>query len=340
MRVGILASSLSGGGAERQATLWAAALHGAGHTVEVLALSRRAGEYGLPTGVRVGYAGKRGALDVVRVVAAVRGLAHRVEVLAAFQPYTALFCALGRLPVPWLLVTGEDPRRFGDTSRVPARALGAAVTRASLRVAPTRGLAECHRALGLGREGWEVVPNVVAEEAFASGAGPRDRDVLWVGRLVREKDPLLALAAAREAGLGLTVLGDGPLSGAVRRAGGDGISLEPFTPEPWPLYRRHRALLVTSEYEAFGNVIVEALAAGTPVVAGDCDFGPREVLDGTRSSRLVERRAGPLARALREVAAAPPSPAVEAECRARAETFSLAALAPRIVAVVKHAAVR
>lgn len=340
MRVGILASSLSRGGAERQAALWAAACREVGSDVEVLVLNRPAGEYALPDGIPVSSAEKRGALDLVRVGRAVRALARRVDVIAAFQPYTGLFCAGQALPSPWVLVTGEDPRRFADTSRIPARALGAALRRATLRCAPTRGLVDCHRTLGLGREGWEVVPNIAAPEGFAVAGDVRDRDLLWVGRLVPEKDPLLAVAAAREAGLRLTLLGDGPLRAEVARAGGDGVVLHPFTPVPWPLYRRHRALLLTSRYEAFGNVIVESLAAGTPVVAGDCDFGPREVLAGVPSSRVVAREPAALARAVREVASAVPAEQVEEESRARARDFSLAALAPRIAAVLERAAGR
>lgn len=340
MRVGILASSLSRGGAERQAALWATACRGMGAEVEVLALNRSGEEYALPGDVRVRSAAKRGRLDLARVAGAVRALARRVDVLAAFQPYTALFCAVQRLPVPWLLVTGEDPRRFRDTSRVPARALGAAVRRASLRVAPTAGLVDCHRALGLGLEGWEVVPNVAATEAFAADPDAREARILWVGRLVPEKDPLLAVAAARQAGLPLTVLGEGPLARAIDREADGDVTLRPFTPAPWDLYRRHRALLLTSQYEAFGNVIVEALAAGTPVVAGDCDFGPREILRGLRSSRVVARDAAALACGLREVAGAPATPEVGDESRARAEAFSLAALAPRILEVVERAASR
>ncbi len=308
-----------------------------GWEVEVLVLARGPGEYSVPDEVEVSSAGKRGALDLVRVAQAVRALARRVDVVAAFQPYAGVFCAVQPLPAPWVLVTGMDPRRFADTSRVPAWALGGALKRATLRCAPTHGLAECHRALGLGQDGWEVIPNVVAPEGFTSGEEPRDGEVLWVGRLVYQKDPLLAVAVAREAGLRLTLLGEGPLREEVRQAGGDGVVLEPFNPEPWALYRTHRALLLTSRYEPFGNVIVEALAAGTPVVAGDCDFGPREVLADVASSRMVARDPGALVHALQEVVAAPPSPAVQLECRERAQAFSLDALAPRIAAVLERA---
>ena len=64
-------------------------------------------------------------------------------------------------------------------------------------------------------------------------------------------------------------------------------------------------LLNASQVESFGNVIVESLAARTPVVAGDCDFGPREILHGAHFSHVVPRSAPELAEALREVVARP-----------------------------------
>ena len=49
------------------------------------------------------------------------------------------------------------------------------------------------------------------------------------------------------------------------------------------------ALVVTSDFESFSMVIVEALACKTKVIAADCDFGPREIMKEEYAKFLVNK---------------------------------------------------
>jgi len=54
-----------------------------------------------------------------------------------------------------------------------------------------------------------------------------------------------------------------------------------------PYLSRAGAVALTSHWEGCPNVLIEALACAAPVVAYDCDYGPREILAGGRFGRLV-----------------------------------------------------
>ena len=60
-----------------------------------------------------------------------------------------------------------------------------------------------------------------------------------------------------------------------------------FMPNPYAYMARSRMFALSSAWEGFGNVLVEALACGCPVVSTDCPYGPAEILDGGRYGRLV-----------------------------------------------------
>jgi glycosyltransferase involved in cell wall biosynthesis len=79
-----------------------------------------------------------------------------------------------------------------------------------------------------------------------------------------------------------------------------------FVRNPWAWIARASAFVLSSRWEGFGSILVEAMACGTPVVAADCDYGPREIVQDGETGLLA--RAGDaesLAAAIHRVLAVP-----------------------------------
>ena len=120
--------------------------------------------------------------------------------------------------------------------------------------------------------------------------------LLGVGRLVGDKDFETLLAAFRllvnQRDLRLIILGEGPLqeklAALANRLGiADRVSMPGFVLNPLPFMRKAAVFVLSSRVEGFGNVLVEALACGAPVVSTACCYGPAEILDNGRFGRLV-----------------------------------------------------
>jgi len=119
---------------------------------------------------------------------------------------------------------------------------------------------------------------------------------VFTGRLTPQKDPetlLRALArVVAHTPARLLVLGEGELRDALallacRLGIADDVAFCGFQANPLPWLRYATACVVSSRYEGLGNVIIEALACGTPVIASDCPYGPSEILLGGTIGRLV-----------------------------------------------------
>jgi glycosyltransferase involved in cell wall biosynthesis len=149
----------------------------------------------------------------------------------------------------------------------------------------------------------EVLPNGVDLARFAprQEEPPDDGTVraLWIGHLVPVKQPVALLEAfaqarAREPGLRLALVGEGPLEPAVRarirelgiadtvsvhaRADREGVASH--------LARSH-FLVLPSAAETFGVVVIEAFAAGRPVLSTRSG-GPEELIGDPRLGALVD----------------------------------------------------
>jgi exopolysaccharide biosynthesis WecB/TagA/CpsF family protein len=218
-------------------------------------------------------------------------------------------------------------------------------------VSVSHGVSEdLQRITGLPARKQAVIGNPVigqdfAERAAAAAVHPWLGDpaipvFVAVGRLVAQKDHATLLRAfARRVARGparLLVLGDGPLR-ADLEALAEELNLTShvrflgFVANPLPLIRQAAALVLSSRYEGLGNVLIEALGCGTPVISTDCPFGPGEILGGGRFGTLVPvGDAAALADAMRED---PRTRWPEATLQARAQRYTAQAAAAAYMAL-------
>ena len=217
---------------------------------------------------------------------------------------------------------------------LPRRLIQGAIAGAAALVAVSAALGEALTALGAPPGRVTVLRNGVDLTLFRP---PADRDaaraalgltgptLLSVGHLIARKGHDLAIAAlAGLPGWSLLILGEGPerarlealaaapaLAGRVRLLGARAHADLPA------IYGAADALVLASAREGWANVLLEAMACGTPVVASDI-WGNPEVVRAPQAGRIVARTPAAIADGVRDLAAARPD---RAATRAYAEGF-------------------
>lgn len=173
------------------------------------------------------------------------------------------------------------------------------------------------------RDRVEVIANPVVQEQASPDSlcsrrvhrwlgHPDFRVVLSIGRLHPQKNQKLLLESFSDiAGdhpeLRLLLVGEGQektrLEQLIRSLRiEDRVEILDFQTDILEYYKRSTLFVLTSDWEGFGNVLVEALASGLPVISTDCRGGPRTILKGGELGVLVpcgDRRA--LAQAMNAV---------------------------------------
>ena len=134
--------------------------------------------------------------------------------------------------------------------------------------------------------------------------------LIAAGRLVPQKGfPYLleAVSLLKDLNFELTIIGEGPLRGAFEQTIedlniADKVLMPGFHDDPFSMYERAHIFVLSSLWEGFGNVIVEAMSCGAAVVSTDCEHGPGEIIrDGETGLLVPTADATALATAIRRL---------------------------------------
>jgi glycosyltransferase involved in cell wall biosynthesis len=345
--------SLQGGGAERVAVELARYLADKKFKVAFFVYHEEH-DYRIPDGIDIFKAS--GKSHIARILE-FRSFLKKLQtpIVISFLPYANLISAFSRFLIPSLkrLIVSEHtsysvlkPREIKQRFKI---ALAMFMYRKSdAIVAVSNGVAN-ELKMRVGRREAKkisVIYNpclVLPAEVETLVKGTRQSKViLAVGRLVDMKGfDTLIRAFSRVSvdceDLTLRIVGEGnarrKLEALIDGLGlADVVSMPGFSEEISSEYRNADLFVCSSRAEGFGNVLVEALSAGMSVVATDCPFGPREILDSGRFGELVpvddeEALAAAMMRALRK----PANPRTQIQ---RAADFSLEKIGAQYLSVI------
>ncbi len=212
--------------------------------------------------------------------------------------------------------------------------------RADYVVGPSRGVVDDVRQItGLSPDRFRVIANPVNRpEITTLSMEPPEHPwlakgevpvIVAAGKLKPQKDyPTLLKAFARVRAswaARLIILGRGSLREALESQAEElGISADLDMPghvnNPYAYFRNAAVFVLSSAWEGLPNVLIEAMACGSPVVSTDCPSGPSEILEGGRIGRLVP--VGDVEQMAAAIVATLDSPPDRERIIARTEEFS------------------
>jgi len=357
--------SMRGGGAERVWVLMANELAARGHDVTLFTWNAEGPNAALRApNVRLVDLGLPVHNDRFGKAGSFRGLVRSIAVLRRLRPdalYSAPAFANTVMAVA-LTLAGSRARFFpsihaaagnlsdGFGADLSIRVSRLMAGRARKVIAVSRGVGKELKAQGIPADKVAVINNPVpAASTDPSPALPLDDDIhrlgdgpviATAGRLVAVKDHATLLRAfallIQNRPARLVIFGEGPLRDELQMLSQSlGISQRVLFAgyvEAAHIYARADLFVLSSLSEGFGNVLVEAMGAGVPVVSTDCPHGPREILaDGAFGELVPVGDAAAMAEAMGRALDAPPA---AAKLKQRAADFAVARIGDQYEALL------
>lgn len=309
MHIAILIDSLAGGGAERVMLTLAKALARQGHVCRILTLLEGC-DHHVPETLPVHCLGLSGLVPQSFPASHLKSWLQKLEgQFGAFDAHISNLdktnLAVAKLDLPntlyvihnsvedtlrsrykqpfkWWMIRQSLKALSGKDVIAVSLGVAAGITRSAL-IEP-RSLRTIYNPLD-----FDEVKTLASESVHELPAEPY---LIHVGRVARQKrhDILFQALATTKEPIKLVCLCRNVKKArnlAKKYGVEDRVILPGFKANPYPWIKHAKGLVLSSDFEGFAMVLVEALSLGVPVVSTDCDFGPREILTGPLAHWLV-----------------------------------------------------
>lgn len=203
-----------------------------------------------------------------------------------------------RSPISEHIHSAEEFEAQGLRNRMAIRLIRSLYPLASDIFCVSEGVKECLISLGVTHPRMVVVHNPIdlSEVGWKRPSISPVLRLISVGRLTPQKDHHTLLRAfqklAHRYPLELHILGDGPLRDSLQALAlefglADRVQILGWVDNVYEHLEQADIFVLSSRWEGFGNVLVEAMACGLPIVGTDCESGPTEILGEGKFGLLV-----------------------------------------------------
>ncbi|MCM2675726.1 glycosyltransferase [Alkalicoccobacillus plakortidis] len=318
-KIAFILYSLEGGGVERLTLHLMKGLLEKGYQVELVVVQMK-GEYvhDIPEGVAVVDLNKpnlRASLLGIRQYLST----HKPDVLISAKDYINLIVLLAKkltrvrtkIIVSSHVNITEQARRLPQFNKIK-RGISMMYRFADDIVCVSKGVADdIHQVSGVSDKRIHVIYNpIVTAELLESGEDGVDHPwfeqkqevIVTVGRLHVQKDYKTLLHAFKQvndvrANTRLMIVGDGPEKDTLMELTAElnlteVVDFVGFQNNPYPYMKKADLFVLSSAWEGFGNVLIEAFAMGTTVVATDCPSGPSRNTRAWQTRKSCPSRSG------------------------------------------------
>lgn len=312
-RLALLLPDMGGGGAERVAVTLIKHFISKGYSVDLLLMKAR-GELLplLPVEVVVSDLGAARVRDAVRPVASYLALARPAAMQISMWPLTVagIVARMISRSGARIVVSDHAPlsKQYGCRGFRHQQMLKWSIRllypRADARVVVAAATGkDLSQLSGLPQEDFEVIYNPV--EVPREGKADAEVEEMWggaryrilnVGRLNPQKNHLLLLESfariTSHFDARLIILGEGHLRQLLEKRAGelgiaDRVVMPGFRLDPAPFYHSANLFVLSSDFEGYPLVLIEAMHCGLSIVSTDCPTGPAEILNQGEFGKLA-----------------------------------------------------